>query len=51
VNAESSDIRSRLQADATAGEVVITAPPPAPAAYDCVAVLNRVDTIFPIRFA
>jgi outer membrane protein OmpA-like peptidoglycan-associated protein/methionine-rich copper-binding protein CopC len=51
VNAESSDVRSRIQADVTAGEVVITAPPPAPAAYDCLAVLNRVDAIFPIRFA
>jgi outer membrane protein OmpA-like peptidoglycan-associated protein len=51
VNAESVDIRSRVQVDATAGEVVVTSPPPAPAGYDCVAVLNRVDAIFPIRFA
>jgi outer membrane protein OmpA-like peptidoglycan-associated protein len=51
VNAESSDVHGRMQADATAGELVITAPPGAPAAYDCLAVLNRVDAIFPIRFA
>jgi outer membrane protein OmpA-like peptidoglycan-associated protein len=50
VTAESTDIRKRVQADATAGEVVVTTPPPAPAAYDCLAVLNRVDAIFPIRF-
>jgi outer membrane protein OmpA-like peptidoglycan-associated protein len=51
INAESTDIRKRVQIDVTAGEVVITAPPPAPAGYDCLAVLKRVDAIFPIRFA
>ncbi len=50
INAESTDIQKRVQVDATAGEVVIDAPAPPPAAYDCLAVLDRVDKTFPIRF-
>ncbi len=51
VNAESADAYKRMVVDATAGEMVITAPPAPPATYDCLAVLKRVDAIFPIRFA
>ena len=54
VIAESVDKRGRVQTDSTDGEVVIVAkgvePPPPPPPYDCVAVMNRIANVFPIRF-
>jgi outer membrane protein OmpA-like peptidoglycan-associated protein len=54
VVAESIDNRGRIQADASEGEVVVVAagatPPPKAAAFDCVAAVNRIGSVFPIRF-
>jgi outer membrane protein OmpA-like peptidoglycan-associated protein len=54
VIAETVDKRGRVQTDSTDGEVVIVAkgvePPPPPQPYDCVAVMNRIANVFPIRF-
>jgi outer membrane protein OmpA-like peptidoglycan-associated protein len=53
VIAESTDVHGRVQTDVTEGEVIVAAKgvviaPAAP--YDCVAVMNRIGTVFPIRF-
>ena len=54
VIAESIDKRDRVQTDSSDGEVVIVAkgvePPAPPPPYDCVAVMNRIANVFPIRF-
>jgi outer membrane protein OmpA-like peptidoglycan-associated protein len=54
VNAVSMDIRNRIQTDTTAGEIVIVEKgkpvPPPPPPYDCVAAMNRIGNVFPIRF-
>jgi outer membrane protein OmpA-like peptidoglycan-associated protein len=54
VTAQSRDKYGRLQDDATDGEVIVLAknepPPPPPPPYDCVATMNRISAIFPIRF-
>jgi outer membrane protein OmpA-like peptidoglycan-associated protein len=54
VIAESTDKRGRVQTDVSEGEVVIVAkgetPPPPPPPYDCIAVMNRIANVFPIRF-
>jgi outer membrane protein OmpA-like peptidoglycan-associated protein len=53
VVAESTDVHGRLQVDVSEGEVVVAAKGaviPAPAVYDCVAVMNRSGSVFPIRF-
>ncbi len=51
---ETKDDRGRVQSDTSEGEVVIVAkgePVPAPPpAYDCIAVMNRIANVFPIRF-
>jgi outer membrane protein OmpA-like peptidoglycan-associated protein len=52
--AESTDSRGRVQTDLSKAEVVIVAkgetPPPLPPPYDCLAVMNRIASVFPIRF-
>jgi outer membrane protein OmpA-like peptidoglycan-associated protein len=54
VIAETTDNRGRVQTDVSDAEVVIVAkgetPPPPPPPYDCVAVMNRIASVFPIRF-
>jgi outer membrane protein OmpA-like peptidoglycan-associated protein len=53
VKAESIDRHGRVRVDESAGEVVVaekgrSITPPAP--YDCLAVINRIGRVFPIRF-
>jgi outer membrane protein OmpA-like peptidoglycan-associated protein len=53
VVAESTDVHGRVQTDVSEGEVVVAAKGVViapPAAYDCVAVMNRIGAVFPIRF-
>ncbi len=53
VVAESTDVHGRVQVDVSEGEVVVAAKGtvvPAPTVYDCVAVMNRIGSVFPIRF-
>jgi outer membrane protein OmpA-like peptidoglycan-associated protein len=51
---ESTDSRGRVQTDTSDVEVVVVAKgnpvPPPPPPYDCVAVMNRIGNVFPIRF-
>lgn len=51
---ETTDDRGRVQSDTSEGEVVVVAKgeplPKPPAPYDCVAVMNRIASVFPIRF-
>ncbi len=51
--AESMDIHGRVQTDVSEGEIIVAAKGvvlPTSAAYDCVAVMNRIGNVFPIRF-
>jgi outer membrane protein OmpA-like peptidoglycan-associated protein len=53
VIAQTMDNRGRMQEDVSEGEVVVAAagtPVPQPVAFDCVAVMNRIANVFPIRF-
>jgi outer membrane protein OmpA-like peptidoglycan-associated protein len=55
VVSETTDQYGRVQMDATEGEVVVAAKGEAPvvrsiAPYDCVATMNRIGNVFPIRF-
>lgn len=54
VIAQSTDKRGRVQTDMSEAEVVVVAkgetPPPPPPPYDCVAVMTRIASVFPIRF-
>jgi outer membrane protein OmpA-like peptidoglycan-associated protein len=54
VVAETTDNRGRVQTDVSEAEVVVVAkgetPPPPPPPYDCVAVMTRIASVFPIRF-
>ncbi len=52
---ETTDQYGRVQTDASEGEVIVAAKGEAPvirsiAPYDCVAVMNRIGNVFPIRF-
>ena len=53
VKAESMDRHGRVQTDASSAEVVVVAKgqePPAVVDYDCVGVMARIGSVFPIRF-